>query len=487
MKLYFSGHQEKYAVEQTLLTLFPGQRPVYPDQPPGAGEPALFLNLNQGEKALTATARLTWEGTVYQGSARVRRAELTGEAVHDTRLTRRCLQRAFYQAAVACLGAEPPWGMLSGVRPVKLPVKAVREGATLAQAEAMLAETYHVSPPRRRLAMDCAKACLAVEADLLPQEISLYVGIPFCPTRCAYCSFISAAGHKHKLIPPYLEALRQEIAAAGETVGRLGKTLRSVYIGGGTPTTLSPSQLADLLSHLQRAFSLAPGLEFTVEAGRPDTITREKLAAIRAGGGNRISVNPQSMDDVVLQAMGRDHRAADIYRAYELVRQADFTAVNMDLIAGLPQDSEAGFRHSLEAVMSLGPENITVHTLALKRGSRLREEGSSIPDGQTVANMLDYAWQALREGGYVPYYLYRQKYMSGSLENVGWCKPGFASLYNICMMEELHPVLSLGAGGVTKAVDLERGQVRRLSNPKFPQEYLRDQDRILSEKAKLVF
>ena len=487
MKLYFTGHEEKYAVEQTLLTLFPGEKPVYPAGP--AIEPdldednVLRLALHHGPQTLTAVARLTRGGRTHQAVARVGRKALTGDRVADTRLTRRCLQRAFYRAAVACLGTEPPWGMLAGVRPVKLPVKAVRSGATFSQAEAMLRDTYHVSPARRRLAMDCARACLDVEASLSPQEVSLYVGIPFCPTRCAYCSFISAAGQNNKLIPPYLEALFREIDAAGAALDRLGKTVRSVYIGGGTPTTLSAAQLSALMARLRQAFSLNPGLEYTVEAGRPDTITREKLTAIREGGGNRISVNPQSMSERVLQAMGRAHGPAEILRAYGLVRQAGFTAVNMDLIAGLPQDSAEGFRHTLDQVITMGPENITVHTLALKRGSRLREEGSALPDGAAVAHMLDYAWEALGGAGYVPYYLYRQKYMSGSFENVGWCRPGAESLYNICMMEELHPVLSLGAGGVTKAVDLAQGCVRRLSNPKYPQEYLREQERIIQDKA----
>ena len=483
MKLYFSGHGEKYAVEQTLLTLFPGEKPEYPESPHPDEDNALTLTLRQGPRVLTVSARLTRDGATYRGLARLQRSALTGDPVADSRLTRRCLQRAFYRAAVTCLGREPAWGMLSGVRPVKLPVKAIRGGATFAQAEAMLGNAYHVSPPRRRLAMDCARACLAAEAGLGPQEVSLYVGIPFCPTRCAYCSFISAAGQNNKLIPPYLEALFGEIDAAGAALRRMGKTVRSVYIGGGTPTTLSPRQLAALMARLRLAFSLKPGLEYTVEAGRPDTITREKLAAIRDGGGNRISVNPQSMSDRVLQAMGRAHTSADILQAYALVREIGFTAVNMDLIAGLPQDSVAGFRHTLDQVITLGPENITVHTLALKRGSRLREEGGALPDGEAVSQMLDYAWEALRREGYRPYYLYRQKYMSGSFENVGWCRPGTESLYNICMMEELHPVLSLGAGGVTKAVDLAQGCVTRLSNPKYPQEYLREQERIIQNKA----
>jgi oxygen-independent coproporphyrinogen-3 oxidase len=400
--------------------------------------------------------------------------------VVTTRLTRRTLQQAFYLAAIPLLGQEPPWGMLSGVRPVKLPTRAMEGGKTPRQAERELRDTYRVSPLRRQLAMDCAQASLDLKHDLGENEISLYVGIPFCPTRCAYCSFISSSGSANKLIPAYLEGLLAEIQAAGEGVRAAGKVVRSVYIGGGTPTTLSPDQLTTLLTAIQAAFPLRPGGEFTVEAGRPDTITPEKLQAIRDGGGTRISVNPQTMSDQVLAIIGRSHRAADIRRAYETARAAGGLAVNMDLIAGLPGDSVSGFRQTVDQVIALDPENITVHTLALKRGARLRQEDVVLPDGQTVAQMLDYAWQALRQGGYRPYYLYRQKFMSGSFENVGWCKPGYVSEYNIAMMEELHTVLSLGAGGVTKTIG--DGTVRRLSNPKYPQEYLRDIEKVTQEK-----
>jgi oxygen-independent coproporphyrinogen III oxidase len=485
MNLYFTGHQEKYAVEQTMLTLFPQERPVYPDPamtPPG-GEDAneLELGFHRGETWCTARAVLRRDGKTFIHQCRVKTADLpANDPVVSTRLTRRTLQRAFYLAAIECLGTEPPWGMLSGVRPVKLPTRAMEEGSTPRQAEAML-KHYHVSPVRQQLAMDCAQASLTVKRDLKPEEISLYIGIPFCPTRCAYCSFISAAGSANKLIPDYLNALFGEIDAAGASAQRAGKRVRTVYIGGGTPTTLAADQLRALLDRLHTAFDLAPGTEFTVEAGRPDTITRAKLEAIRDGGGNRISVNPQTMSDLVLETIGRSHRAEDIRRAYALAREVNVGAINMDLIAGLPADTPADFAATLNEVIGMDPENITVHTLALKKGARLRQENITLPSGEDVAQMLDFAWSALRQAGYQPYYLYRQKFMSGSFENVGWCKPGWENEYNICMMEELHTVLSLGAGGVTKAIGGRT--VRRLANPKYPQEYLQNAAAIQAEKA----
>ncbi len=485
MNLFFSGHQEKYAVEQTLLTLFPQERPVYPDTPP-EGDNALLLSFSQGKHWATARAELHREGKIYTRQCRVAMADLSQEdPVVTTRLTRRTLQRAFYLAAVDYLGTEPPWGMLSGVRPVKLPTRAMENGASPQQAERMLWKQYHVSPLRRQLAMDCAQASLTVKQALKPQEISLYVGIPFCPTRCAYCSFISAAGSANRQIPDYLTALFSEIDAAGAALRQAGKTVRTVYIGGGTPTTLEAPQLAALLARLHEAFSLTPGTEFTVEAGRPDTITQEKLLALRDGGANRISVNPQTMSDAVLSAIGRSHRAEDIRTAYALARESNVGAINMDLIAGLPADTPEGFAKTVEEIIAMDPENITVHTLALKRGARLRQEDTPLPGGEEVAAMLDFAWAALRQAGYLPYYLYRQKFMSGSFENVGWCKPGWASQYNICMMEELHSVLSLGAGGVTKLIG--EGTVHRIANPKYPQEYLQTIRQIQQGKAALTW
>ncbi len=257
-------------------------------------------------------------------------------------------------------------------------------------------------------------------------------------------------------------------------------------MGGGTPTTLSAPQLSALLLCLRHSFDLSRCTEFTVEAGRPDTITREKLEVIEANGAGRVSVNPQTMSDEVLRAMGRAHTTAETLAAYALVRAHSSLTVNMDLIAGLPRDTQEGFRNSLDTVLSLAPENITVHTLALKKGSRLMEEKGALPGGETVAAMLGYAHACLRERGYIPYYLYRQKFMSGSFENVGWCLPGFESAYNICMMEELHTVLALGAGGVTKLVDGARGRIVRVANPKYPQEYIRDMEKNLAAKQRIL-
>ena len=480
MILTLRGHDYRYAAEQMMLTLFPGERP-------GTGSNELVLSLSEGRTWLTATAELTYEGTCFRAVRRAKTAELTG-GLTDARVKQRILKLAFYDAGVAALGKEPPWGALTGVRPVKIPARAMAAGASAKEAEALLRDTYRVTPLRRSLAMDCARASEDCRKALKPDELSLYVGIPFCPSRCIYCSFISANVSKClPLVSPFVDALEREIEAVGQLLRRTGRHIRTVYIGGGTPTTLSAEQLRRVLDAMDRCLPLDRCTEFTVEAGRPDTITPEKLAVLAAHPlVDRISVNPQSMNDEVLRRMGRPHTGDDIRRAYAQVRQAGELAVNMDLIAGLPGDCAESFAASLEEVVSLAPENITVHTLALKKGSRLMEEGDALPDAGAVKAMLDRTWDRLHQAGYTPYYLYRQKYMSGSFENVGWAKPGYASLYNIAMMEELHTILALGGGGVTKLVWPATGKIERRANPKYPQEYLRKIETICREKGDLA-
>lgn len=479
-----------YAAEQMLLTLFPNERPEYPDTPVptslAAEDNAVIFTLHRGKKLTNMSALLLRDGRWNNGVVRFPSEKLDEPPEQVYHTVQRAVKQAFYKAGTMLLGGDLPWGSLTGVRPVKLPTKALLEGATPAQAEKELGSTYHVSPTRRRLAMDCAVQSVKAIRSLAPDEISLYLGIPFCPSRCVYCSFISAAvGQCLPLVEPFVETLCQEIKAAGQLLSRRGKAVRTVYMGGGTPTTLSPEQLDAVLTALKTHIDLSRCTELTVEAGRPDTITPEKLAVLAAHGVGRVSVNPQSMDDGVLQRMGRPHTGEDIRRAYDQVRAAGDFVVNMDLIAGLPGDSPDGFTHSLTEVLAMAPENITVHTLALKKGSALMETPEELPSDGDVETMLDDAWAALREAGYAPYYLYRQKYMSGSFENVGWAKPGTESLYNIVMMEELHSVLALGGGAVTKVIDGD-GKLTRYANPKYPKEYLERIEQIIAEKEALL-
>lgn len=480
MELILSGHDYKYAVEQIMLLMFPEERPVYVECDEGG---AAFARSELSHDEKSSHTLLRWDGREVVGEA-LFEGELPADEMLRKRETQKLVKLSFFKAAREATGVTPPWGALTGIRPGKLAERYMRQtGLGIAEAAKYIESEYFVTPGRAMLCAEAAEVAENLRRSFDPNDISLYIGIPFCPTRCAYCSFVSHSVEKSfKLIAPYVEALLKEVAEAGRLVRELGVRVISVYIGGGTPTTLSAEQLTQLMSAVREAFDLSACREFTVEAGRPDTITREKLEAIRDGGADRISINPQTMSDEVLAAIGRRHSGAAVTESFRLAREIFPGAINMDLIAGLPADSPEGFRASLDEVLSLDPENITVHTLSLKRGSRINLEGTTIPDGAAVGEMLEYALTTLRGEGYAPYYLYRQKFTSGGYENVGWSKPGFDGIYNVCMMEELHSTLSLGAGGVTKLVNPETGLIERIFNKKYPYEYISSIDELISAK-----
>ena len=483
MKLVFHGHDERYVVEQGMLNLFPGEKPVYGPITPQDNTWAV-VSLEEEADRCHVEVELSVEG---RSAAHCLSAPLEGTEYQREGQRRRAMGRCFFLAARALTGTTPPWGMLTGVRPVKLPTRSLLAGATPEQARKEMEEDLYVSPRRSRLAVDCAQASAAVDKALSPNQVSLYIGIPFCPTRCAYCSFVSAdVGRTLKLLDPYVDALITELEETGRVLKEAGLSVYSLYMGGGTPTTLSAQQLDRVLSAARTHLPLEGCVEYTVEAGRPDTITRDKLLVLKDQGIGRISINPQTLEDEVLRAIGRRHSAQDILDAYALAREVGFQSINMDLIAGLPRDSVHGFARSLEGVLALKPENITVHTLALKKGSGLMDRPELLPSGQEVAQMVELSLDALESGDYHPYYLYRQKYMSGSLENVGWCRKGQESIYNIIMMEELQTVVSVGGGGVTKLVDRQAGKILRLPNPKYPHDYLSSLDKVLAQKQELA-
>ena len=508
MKLTLHGHDDRYAVEQLQLSLFPDNT-----------EGEAVSSLHRGKVWLTAVTKITVNGTTAAATRRIKAADET------VRLRRRALQQSYYLAAKQLLPVTPPWGALAGVRPTKITTKHLLEGGTPKSADKLLRDVYYVTDDRRRLAVDCSVSTVRAVNLLQPSDLSLYVGIPFCPTRCTYCSFVSRTiGRKTELLEPYLRALEQEIAVTGRLLAQSGRTVRTLYIGGGTPTTLSAPQMERLLRVIRDNFDLSRCVEFTVEGGRPDTLDLEELQVIRSGGADRMSINPQTMEDAVLRACGRPHKAADVLRAYGEAADAGFSAINMDLIAGLPADSTAGFRRSLDAVATLNPANITVHTLAegkpqglfdslpsslppLTKAYRIHSKAARVgftwPEDEEVeqqveaewlewldasagddAEMVAYAEQTLRALGYKPYYLYRQKYMSGSFENVGWSRDNLDCLYNIYMMEEVHTILSLGGGGMNK-VNLPDGTLRRFHNPKFPEQYIEMLPGVLEQKQEL--
>lgn len=479
MKLVLNGHDERYTVEQSLMNLFPGELPVYEPILPG-DESWAAITLRE-EDGCRVTVELRHGGKTAAQSCR---AELTGSDFEQEGQRRHTIARCFFLAARAVTGATPPWGMLTGVRPDKPVTWALAEGKSPAEARAMLENEYFVTPERAALALETGAAALTAAQRLGPKDIDVYVGIPFCPTRCAYCSFVSQSVERSfSLVPPYVGALIEEIKAGGRIVKEQSLRVRTFYMGGGTPTTLTAEQMDQVLTAFEKSFNLDDCEEITVEAGRPDTITAEKLAVLKSHGVTRVSVNPQTMEDHVLRAIGRCHTAGDIDAAMELVAKYGFPHVNMDLIAGLPEDTPEGFRRSLDACLAFGTDDVTVHTLALKKGSRILLEGLSIPGPGEVAEMLDYAAPVLRKAGYAPYYLYRQKYMSGSFENIGWCRPGGECWYNIDIMSELCSILSFGAGGSTKMVEPGTNHIERVFNLKYPKEYTERPEKGLANQA----
>ena len=477
MKLYLKNHTERYPVEQLQMQLFPDSPSEFVTAP-FTGDGAVS-GLHDGKLWRTASAKITWQGKTGTAVRRVRLEDA------DVRRTRRILQQSYYLAAIQVLDVLPPWGALSGVRPSKLSTKAMLEGSTKRQAQKLLEDTYFVTPQRAALCADASAETVKAQSLLAPRDLSVYIGIPFCPSRCAYCSFVSESIERYaELLPPYLDALCREVEYTGQLLRSSGYQIRTLYMGGGTPTTLSAPQMERLLAVVRDSFDLSRCLEFTIEGGRPDTLDIEKLRVLRDGGATRISINPQTMNDDVLLRVGRRHTGAQTAEAFRQARQVGFDDINMDLIAGLPGDTPASFADSLEKVLALEPSNVTVHTLALKKSADLFHNRSGLPGQEDVAQMLENAEARLRGEGYAPYYLYRQKYMSGSFENVGWCRPGYAGLYNIYMMEELHTILSLGGGGMNK-INLPEGQLERWHNPKYPQDYIERIDTILRQKDEI--
>lgn len=385
-------------------------------------------------------------------------------------------------------GYTPVWGLLTGVRPIKL-MRRLKEEMSEEKAKEYFLDKLFVSKEKTELACETEKNERKILELSKRNSFSLYISIPFCPSRCSYCSFVSQSVEKAKhLVDIYLELLVKELKETAGIVSRLGLNLETVYVGGGTPTTLSAEQLKILLDTVNSSFDTSNCREFTVEAGRPDTITEDKLMAILNGGADRISVNPQTLNDSVLETIGRRHTAAQAIEAFKLARAAGVSHINMDLIAGLPGDTLESYKNTLDGICNLGPESVTVHTLSMKKSSGLTSQGKQIlkQEGLIAAEMLQYTKDKLSSLGYNPYYLYRQSRMVGNLENVGWAKKGFESSYNVFVMDETHTILGSGAGAVTKLKEYGTDRLERIFNFKYPYEYNTRFDEILERKKGII-
>ena len=475
MKIYITGLPSGYEVEH-LARLFYPMAPLTLT-PPEPAEDCLWA-----EKTDTGLRVLVRQGE----KSKMLEAPLPLPVEQGGETPEFALASLTYDLLRQWTGIRPPWGKMTGVRPVRLIHDKRAAGWSAEQIDRFFLQRFDCSEQKYEMAKEIADLQEPIlQLGSAPKTYSLYIGIPFCPSRCSYCSFVSCnLDRDRKLVQPYVDCLCKEVAEIRVQAERAGLTLCSIYIGGGTPTSLSAAQLRQLMGTVRENFDLTKVVEYTVEAGRPDCTDAEKLAVIKEYGATRISINPQTFSDEVLANIGRKHSAQDILDCYAEARKAGHDDINMDLIAGLPDDDEEGFADSIRQVLDLNPSNITVHTLALKKGAALFGSRMELPPQEAVASMLTGAEDALRQSGYEPYYLYRQKYMSGSFENTGWCRPGYTGLYNIYMMEELHTILSLGGGGMNK-INLPEEKLARYHNPKIPQDYISRIDTILQQKDEI--
>ena len=427
--------------------------------------------------------------TALEGDEITVKAKIDGKYAEAKRTAEndhaRNMELAVFGVLTEILSIRPKWGVLTGIRPVKLAMQLHDMGLSEEEIRKKLKEERLVSDEKLDLLLTTMEHELEVRASSRPNSVSLYISIPFCPSRCSYCTFTSHSVEKAaKLIPQYVELLCGELKDIAVLIDEIGLHLETVYMGGGTPTVLTAKQLDRVLSTVNESFDMTGVRELTVEAGRPDTITAEKLAVLKKNGVGRISINPQTMDDEVLAAIGRKHTAEDVKNAFALAKTFGFDSINMDLISGLPGDNMEKFRKTIAEVIAMNPDNITLHTLTVKHGANLAPMAQSV-FAATADAMNEYAYGEFAKAGYFPYYLYRQKGTVDNLENVGFCKPGKEGIYNIFIMDETHTILSAGAGGVTKMKAPYDKKIERIFNFKYPYEYI-ERFELMNERKEQV-
>lgn len=474
MNLYVKNHNFHFELENLTRLFFPNEkitviRDFSEPQPPYiytevSDKITISVNIGSFNKSETAVKKL---------------ADDDNELVSAQLL---------YKLLCDFTGLTQPWGILTGVRPVKLLRRLAKESSE-EQAVKKFEKDFFVSNEKIALSRETEHNERKILELSKPESFSLYVGIPFCPSRCSYCSFVMASIERaEKLIEPYTKLLCEEIKRTAEIANKLGLRLETVYFGGGTPTTLSAEQLDTVLGTVNKSFDMSTCREFTVEAGRPDTIDIAKLFALKENKVDRISINPQTVNDEVLKTIGRKHTAQQFFDAFELARKCGFDNINTDLIAGLPTDTPESFKNSLDSIVRLNAECITVHTLCMKRASRLTTEGVTLDlqQARDAREMLAYTQNILGQNEYIPYYMYRQSRMVGNLENVGWSKKGFESLYNVYVMDETHTILACGSGGVTKLKRNNPDYLERIFNFKYPYEYIDRFDELIQRKSGIM-
>lgn len=490
MKVILDSPINKYYVQTLGMIFFPGEHFAENDEI-APGEPVLSVKTCEEEKGIRAFATVSVDD---KSESAEYFAEFTSDRTKE-RVLKLSIGGAVLAAANALIGYRPAWGMMIGVRPSKIASEMLDAGYSKTKVKRILNSDYLVIPKKAALATSIALTERNIIGKPSPKDCSVYISIPFCPTRCTYCSFVSYTSKRLlSLIPEYLEKLKEDIRFNFETIRQLGLNVRTVYIGGGTPTILNEYQLEDLLSLVAKEAEDFALEEFTLEAGRPDTITYEKLAIAKKYGVTRVSVNPQSLCDRLLESVGRNHTSKEFFRAFDDARRAEIRTVNVDLIAGLPGDDFKTFAYTFDEILRLRPENITVHTFCVKKSAELLKQDSNIFSirGGSVGKCVDYSQIKADFAGYIPYYMYRQKNTVGNYENVGFSLPSHEGYYNIYMMEEIHSIFAAGAGAVGKLVDnttdnCNKREIERLFHQKYPYEYLREDKNEAFREATLKF
>ena len=474
MILLMRGHDFFYEIESLCRLFYPYEKFEYAEQEPKAGDYlTAVIERGETEDRYLAGARI---------AENCRTAQETAPKAAE-REEKRILAALLFRVLSEQTGKKPLWGVLTGIHPVKT-FRLLSQEIGEAEAAEYFREKYYVSPEKISMAQRTLRNQQKYLNAIDPRSFALYLSIPFCPTRCSYCSFVSQSVEKsRKLIPQYVKLLCEELRCTGRMARELSLRMTSVYLGGGTPTVLTAQELDEVLSAVKESFDFSDCGEFTVEAGRPDTITREKLRVMKRREVDRISINPQSMNENVLRAIGRKHSAQEIIDSFFLAREEGFDNINMDLIIGLPEDTPESFCETLAKLLELSPENITVHALALKHAARMMQDAEKeYHKSEKVSEMAEASVSMLSGAGYEPYYLYRQSRMAGNLENIGWCRPGRECAYNIATMEEIESIVACGAGGVSKVIDFSKDLIRRIFNFKYSYEYVARHEEILRRK-----
>lgn len=478
MKILFSGNDFKYETEATVKLFVPSRFTFHYDITDTDGD-MVMTRLKSGKKYTYLYAYCRIDGRCK------RRAAHLENALADRQNCEHELCRLVYLCLQSLTGITPPWGLMTGIRPVKRMADLLNSGLDKEQSFKALKDRFMVSDKRLELAYMTAVNQIPLISGYSKKTVSLYISIPFCPTRCSYCSFVShSMDSAYRLIPDYIDYLCREIAITGKVIKDLDLKIDTVYIGGGTPTSITADQLKKVTDALAENIDMSAVREYNVEAGRADTITQEKLKVIKAAGADRISVNPQTLNNEVLKIIGRNHTAEDTINAFLTAREEGFDNINMDLIAGLPGDTPESFHNTLDRILKLAPESITVHTLTIKRSASLYEKNQSEFAKAPAAEMLDESIKRLPENDYLPYYLYRQKNTVENLENIGFSKKGRESLYNIFIMDETQTILGAGCAASTKIVQPD-GKITRIHNYKFPYEYINRFDELMKKKQKI--